>query len=293
MTHSATPDLSFGTLISASELVSRLKEPDLVVFDCRFSLNDPGAGETLFLEGHIPGAFYAHLDDDLSSPVVPGVTGRHPLPDPSLFARFLMDRGVGRSTQVVCYDDKGGAIASRMWWVCKWIGNEKVAVLDGGIQAWVANDGPLERMIPELPASPGTLEVEIRDHMVADASAVMNRPTGTTLLDARGPARYRGEHEPIDPVAGHIPGAISAPFDANLNDGSFLEKRALRDRFGSLSAIAAGDVICYCGSGVTAAHNALAIVRAGFPMPRLYPGSWSEWIVDEQRPIETGDGTAI
>ncbi len=298
---SSFDDQSWSTLITAFELASLVDldnsdqtETDAdgarstIVFDCRFSLADVDEGDRLFRSGHIPGAFYAHLDHDLSSTIVPGRTGRHPLPESRDFVTFLEERGVCDSTQVVCYDDKGGAIAARLWWMCKWIGHEKVAVLDGGIQSWINADYTLEQPIPPLPSTKGTITATVQQHLVVDATALEEQETGVKAIDARASDRYSGGHEPIDPIGGHIPGALSFPFAENLDNGRFKNQSDLRARYASLSGVQNGTLISYCGSGVTAAHNILAIVHAGFPMPRLYAGSWSDWITNPERTIETG-----
>ena len=250
------------------------------MFDCRFDLGDAGAGARHYAEGHIPGAAYLHLNNDLSGPVDPGRTGRHPLPDRAVFEALLTEHGVIDETQVVAYDDMGGMFAARLWWMARWTGHAAVAVLDGGYQAWLAREGThtaSDSVHPPSVPSPVSMK-QVREH------------AGTwTLVDGRASDRFRGENETIDPVAGHIAGALNAPFQANLgDDGRFLEPAALQRRFGALLADAAGKpVVCYCGSGVTAAHNVLAMVHAGMPEPALYPGSWSEWITDPGNPVAT------
>lgn len=276
---------AFATLIAAAELAA-LDPESVCVFDCRFDLADPDAGEARFTAAHIPGAIYLHLDRDLAGPVSPGRTGRHPLPDRDAFRETLRAHGVAKDSQVVAYDDAGGMFAARCWWMVRWAGHTRVAVLDGGFQAWqaMATGTPgttLASPPPPHEARPTTVTTsELRPH-VAERT--------WTLFDARAPDRFDGTNETIDPQGGHIPGALNAPFSDNLTaDGRFADRASLRRRFESLLA-GSGDrrTVCYCGSGVTAAHNILAMVHAGLPEPALYPGSWSEWITDPDSPIET------
>lgn len=255
---------------------------DVRVFDCRFDLADADAGGRRYAEGHIPDAAHLHLNNDLSGPVEPGRTGRHPLPDPVAFRAMLQARGVETGMQVVAYDDMGGMFAARLWWMVRWSGHRAVAVLDGGYQAWLEREGThMPSDSSRAPSAPPPVSMRlVREHVDA----------GTwTLLDARASDRFRGENETIDPVAGHIAGALNAPFQDNLGGhGRFLEPDSLRRRFEALLADEGGKpVVCYCGSGVTAAHNVLAMVRAGMPEPALYPGSWSEWITDPGNPVAT------
>ena len=276
-------------LITPAELlaVQRSEGATTVVLDCRFALADPGAGRAKYEQGHLPGARYAHLDDDLSGPVEPGRTGRHPLPDPGELAQRLGNWGIDEESLVVCVDDAGGAFASRAWWLLRWLGHERVAVLDGGIQAWTAAGGALETEQP-VP-SPRRFVARPRPELLATLDDVVARHW-TVLIDSREPARYRGETEPIDPVAGHIPGAINRPFQTNLRDGRFKPPDELREEIEPLMAGLddASDAVFYCGSGVTAAHNVLAAVLSGLGEPRLYNGSWSEWIADGKRQVAVG-----
>jgi len=284
----------YTTLIAADELAAHLDDPDWAIVDCRFNLQDTGQGRRAYQAGHIPGAVYAHLDEDLSGPVVPGRTGRHPLPEPEVFAARLGRWGIGNTTQVVAYDDAGGAYAARLWWMLRWLGHEAVAVLDGGWPVWVAAGLPQRAGIETRP--PTVFTARLRPELVATADEVMRRRLDPDwrVLDARGADRFRGENETLDPVAGHIPGAVSAPYADNLaSDGRFRDPASLRQRYQKLlGTVPAVRTICYCGSGVTAAHDLLAIFHAGLGEGRLYPGSWSEWITDPTRPIATGDGTA-
>jgi thiosulfate/3-mercaptopyruvate sulfurtransferase len=282
--------MSFTTLITTEELAGLANGTQTAIVDCRFSLHDTRKGREAYLEAHIPGAVYAHLDRDLSGTVVTGQTGRHPLPDPDVFSGVLSRWGIGNDTRVVVYDDMGGAFAARLWWMMKWLGHEHVAVLDGGWQAWLAEDRPVCTGMENRPSR--TFIAKPRLELVADAAMVnkVRCDPNALLLDARGEDRYRGENETIDPVAGHIPGALSTPFVDNLSaDGHFLTRNELRKRFQPLQDEAnVEDMVIYCGSGVTAAHNILAMAHAEMGMARLYPGSWSEWINDPARPVATG-----
>lgn len=280
------------TLITASELHAHRDDPEWVIVDCRFLLSDTAFGRTAYQEAHIPGAVYAHLDADLSGPILPGKTGRHPLPTADTFAARLSAWGIDETVQVVAYDQLGGAIAARLWWMLRWLGHHAVAVLDGGWQAW-QQAGYAVRSGTETSVARSFVAQPHPEHLVdaADLEAHLGDATHC-LLDARGAARYRGEEEPIDPVAGHIPGAVSVPFADNLTpDGFFRPPEALHTRFASfIEHRSPENIAVYCGSGVTAAHNALAMVHAGLPEPRLYAGSWSEWITDPARPVGIGDG---
>ena len=265
-------------------------ELGVVIFDCRHRLTDVDFGRKAYAAGHLPGAHFAHLDEDLSGRIIPGVTGRHPLPDASAFARFMEQKGVSDKSFVVAYDDLGGALAARLWGMCRWVGHDAVAVLDGGYPAWIEAGYPITTDAP--PTGTGTINVAIRNDMVVEAAGILSAARGT-LVDARTGDRYEGRNETIDPVAGHIPGAVSMPFADNLDGtGRFKSSEELRERFSVLRADAAQSgarPIMYCGSGVTAAHNALAMVYAGLPEPVLYAGSWSDWITDENRPVAVGD----
>lgn len=281
--------MSYTTLISTTELAEHMSDPDWVVFDCRFDLMHPEAGEQAYREGHIPGARYAHLERDLSAPLTPG-SGRHPLPDPSRFADWLGSQGVSNSTQAVVYDDTAGAIAGRLWWMLRWLGHRGVALLDGGLQAW-RDDGHALRAAPPVP-QPRRFEARLDPALsVVTEELTASLQAGRYLImDARSPERFRGEQEPIDKVAGRIPGAINRPFQANLDtSGHFLSAERLRAQY--LDLLASRDpthVAVMCGSGVTACHNLLAMEIAGLSGARLYAGSWSEWIADPERPVATG-----
>lgn len=276
------------TLISPQELQQLLAGPGCRIFDCRFSLQDPAAGRRAYAAGHLPGAWFADMEEDLSGPKIPGQTGRHPLPERSAWIRKVVDWGLHPGLEVVLYDDVGGAGAARLWWMLGWIGHARVRVLDGGLQAWTAAGGSLETGA----AAPAAA---VPDHYSSLASltrllqADEIDPDIQILIDARDPARFRGEVEPIDPVAGHIPGARCLPFAENLGpDGRFKSSAELRQHFQELQHSFL-NAVCYCGSGVTACHNILAITHAGLNMPFLYAGSWSEWITDPARPVARGE----
>lgn len=279
--------MNYTNIISAADLERHLGDPGWVILDCRFSLDDLLRGKRDYLESHIPGAIYVHLDDDLSGPVIPGKTSRHPLPEVEELAARFSSWGIGQGVQVVVYDDRFGAIAARAWWMLRWLGHHSAAVLDGGWPLWVEAGCPVEDRVPsperrEFQAHPdSSLMVSIEDVME------MSRGGSGILIDARDRARYHGEHEVIDPVAGHIPGAISAPFMENLaEDGRFLDPQSLRKRFEHLlGGSASGEAVVYCGSGVTSIHHLIAMEIAGLEMGRLFPGSWSLWITDQDRPV--------
>ncbi|MEM1095506.1 MAG: sulfurtransferase [Bacteroidota bacterium] len=271
-------------LISPADAAMLVGSPDVVFVDARFRLTDTAFGRRAHAEGHIPGAVYADLDRDLSGPIINGETSRHPLPDVDALAHTLGRWSITDHVRVIAYDDLGGAIASRLWWMLRWLGHEAVAVLDGGWPRWVAEGLPTTDLAPSPP--PRTFTPREQPHMLATMDEVQRRLNDPAwcLVDARAPQRYAGLEEPLDPVGGHIPGAVNRFFKDNLNaDGTFQPPEVLQRRFADVDA--APEVVCYCGSGVTAAHNALAMVRAGLPMPRLYAGSWSEWITDPANPV--------
>ena len=281
------------TLIESEELHSVLQAPSVVILDCRFSLQDVNAGRSEYETAHIPGAFYVDLDEDLSSPGEAGVSGRHPLPKIETLTAFLRRCGISQNSQVVAYDNSGGAFAARAWWILKWLGHESVAVLNGGWSAWNSAGFAIDAEQPQ--DLTGSFTPDIRSELLIDLDQI-DSVVGTDshiLVDARAAARYRGEHEPIDPVAGHIPGAISAPFKDNLDEsGKFKAPGELREQWASLLATEETNknsvVVCYCGSGVTGAHDVLAMEYAGLNRPKLYVGSWSHWITDASREIEVG-----
>lgn len=281
--------MNFTTLISAAELAGHLGNPNWIICDCRHDLVDTEAGRRAYREAHIPGARFVHIDEDLSAAKT-GHNGRHPLPDAVRFAQCLVSLGIGNDTQVVAYDASGGYNAARLWWMLRWLGHEAAAVLDGGWDAWLRAPHPITDQLPVIKAARFTMRV--RPEAVLDAeSIVANRgKPGPLLLDARSPDRFRGENETLDPVAGHIPGAVNRFFKSNLDaDGRFKPATTLRKEFNDLLGNNAPvDVAHYCGSGVTACHNLLAMETAGLTGSRLYPGSWSEWCSDPRRPVTRG-----
>jgi len=278
------------TLVSAETLAQHLADSHWLIVDCRFDLTQPAAGEAAYGAGHIPGAIYAHLDRDLSSPITP-TTGRHPLPDPERFAATLSRWGVGADTQVIAYDADNGMYASRLWWLLRWVGHRAVAVLDGGLKAWAAAKLPISTEIPAR--SPTQFQARPDRDLWLDADQVQARvqQADWRLLDARAPERFLGKVEPLDKVAGHVPGARNHPFSTNLtSDGRFGAPEELRRRYEQSQAGVADDrTIVMCGSGVTACHLLLAMEVAGKPGARLYAGSWSEWIRNPQRGVATTD----
>ncbi|OAV43873.1 sulfurtransferase [Lewinella sp. 4G2] len=272
------------SLITPSQLQDLLEDPSLLVFDVRHNLFDVEAGRTSFREGHIPGAYHLHMDDDLSGEIIPGKTGRHPLPPVEVFTAKMSLFDLDAGKQVVVYDDKGGALAARLWWMLRAIGHENVRVLDGGYPAWVHANLPVQTEQVPLPATDyrrGAAAYPVSTYQLRTCGSAQIRQLdeSATLVDSRTAERYRGEHEPIDPVAGHIPGAVNYPWPDNLNaDGTFKDQDQLKIRFATLGD-KADDPIFYCGSGVTACHNLLAFERAFGRMGTLYAGSWSEFIV--------------
>jgi thiosulfate/3-mercaptopyruvate sulfurtransferase len=279
----------FTTLVSVFDLAAHLDDSGWVVCDCRHDLTDVEAGRRAYREAHIPGARFVHLDEDLSAPLS-GTNGRHPLPDPDRFARRLGELGISNAHQVVAYDASGGPYAARLWWMLRWMGHEAAAVLDGGWDAWrraqlpvTAQGAPFQpaRFVRGAPLVASVTAGEI----LHDLAAKRRR-----LLDARSPERYRGENETLDPVAGHIPGAVNRFFRLNLDaNGRFKPAAALREEFGTaIGSVPPSEIVHYCGSGVTACHNLLAMEVAGLAGSRLYPGSWSEWIAAPARPVATG-----
>lgn len=282
--------MRYTTLILVEELAAQRASGNSVVIDCRFSLDDTERGRRDYMEAHIPGALYAHLDRDLSGSIVPGKTGRHPLPEIDALARTLSNWGIDSDVQVIAYDDMGGVMAARLWWLLRWLGHELVAVLDGGFPAWVAAHHPVSGVAETR--EPRTFSPRSCHDLVMSTEEVVAivREKSATLVDARAPERFRGEQEPIDPVAGRIPGALNAPHAGNLGaDGRFLPASTLRANYTQLlSEPDRSRCVFYCGSGVSAAHDLLAIAHAGLGDARLYAGSWSEWITDPNRPVETG-----
>lgn len=280
--------MAYTTLISAAELADNINNPDWVVFDCRFSLADSEAGGKAYRHGHLPGARYAHLNDDLSSPVK-SYTGRHPLPDFAQLADKLGAWGVNNRSQVVVYDDAGGAFAARLWWLLRAMGHSHVAVLDGGIRHWQKLGLRLTTALPKIARSQFRSYPDNNQWLSAEQVENGLAARRIALIDARTPERFNGLQEPIDPVAGHVPKALNRPFQLNLDkDGLFLPAAQLRQRFKQLTASAPAErVVHMCGSGVTGCHNLLAMEVVGLSGSKLYAGSWSEWIVNRNRAVAT------
>jgi thiosulfate/3-mercaptopyruvate sulfurtransferase len=281
----------FKTLIDAATLAQHVNDPDWVVIDCRHDLMNPAYGRDAYAAGHIPGALFASIDDDLSGAKrgADGVfRGRHPLPDRTTLVETLRRFGIGDDTQVVAYDAHGGMYAARLWWLLRWLGHEAVAVLDGGLPAWQALGQPLSTDTPtraagKLSDRPALTRTVTVDDVLANITSNTN-----VVIDARANDRFRGENETIDPVGGHIPGAKNRFFKDNLQaDGTFKPAEQLWQAFTPLFT-APASAIMQCGSGVTACHNLLAMEVAGLPGAALYPGSWSEWCADPVRPVATG-----
>ena len=277
-------------LVDVATLAAHVGDPSWIVFDCRHDLAAPAAGEASYRAGHIAGARFAHLDRDLSGPK-DGTNGRHPLPARAAFGAFLAGAGVDRDRVVVAYDASNGLFASRLWWLARWVGHARVAVLDGGLAAWTRAGHPLSDAIP----SPLAVDLAVGPSLVAlvDTPDVEGDLVARhrLVVDARAPERFRGDVEPLDPVAGHIPHAVNHPMARSLDaDGRFRDATALRAAFdATLGGRAPDTVVQSCGSGVTACHNLLAMELAGLPGAALYAGSWSAWCADPQRPIARGD----
>lgn len=284
--------MPLAQLISPQQLAERHKAGRVVILDCRFALEDPDYGRCSYAEGHIEGAQYADLERHLSGPVTKGVSGRHPLPAADTLVQQLRAWGISADTDIVLYDDGPGAYAARAWWLLAWLGKrDGVFILDGGLKAWHAAGFPLSLDAPLV--EPGTFVGTPDNRLLLDAEHLQKRlgQPGLTLIDARAQPRFRGEVEPIDPIAGHIPGAQCAAFNENLGaDGRFLPAEQLKQRFAAqLQGRSPDELVAYCGSGVTACHNLFALSLAGYPLGKLYAGSWSEWITDPARAIATGD----
>ncbi|MCL4744884.1 MAG: sulfurtransferase [Burkholderiaceae bacterium] len=290
----ATALARWTTTIQPEELATVIDH--CVVVDCRHDLFDLEAGRRAYADAHIPGAHFLHQDEDLAG-ATNGRNGRHPLPEPADLAARLRAIGLCRDQQLVAYDDQGGMLASRLWWLARWIGHSRVAVLDGGIGAWKRAGYPLSGetsnraagdFAAAAPLARAVSAADLAAHL--DAAARAAQGGAPILLDARIPERYAGEIEPLDPVAGHIPGALNWPFQRNLRpNGRFKPAEALREQYTSLLGGAPAErVVHYCGSGITACHNMIAMELAGMSGSALYPGSWSEWCADPSRPIATG-----
>lgn len=280
--------MTIDLLVSPEWLADRLNDRHIRVVDVRWYLLEPGRGRTEYLESHIPGAVYLDVDTDLSAPPYQG-PGRHPIPPPEAFAAVASRAGIAATTHVIAYDGAGGAYAARLWWLLRYFGHERVSLLDGGWTAWVAAGFPIEA--GETTPLPAAFIPRPNRAMVVDAAAVdaLRRDPRALILDVRATERYQGIIEPIDSRAGHIPGAVSAPYTGNVDAGGrMLPVEMLRERYAALGADRAETIVCYCGSGVTAAHTVLALERAGWKHALLYEGSWSDWSCDPARPIATG-----
>jgi thiosulfate/3-mercaptopyruvate sulfurtransferase len=281
--------MEFQTLIDVESLQELLGDPRLAVVDCRFDLMNPEAGRRAYLTAHVPDARYADLNRDLAAPTLPH-TGRHPLPAPQAFAGWLGAMGIGNHTQVIAYDDANGSFAARLWWMLRWLGHGTVAVLDGGFKAWTSQGGAVQSDEPEI--RPQHFTPRIHPQAVCSTAELEHalRDPKFLLVDARAPERFAGTVEPIDPVAGHVPGAVNHPFSANLDpDSRFLPAAELKRRWlERLAGKDARNVVAMCGSGVTACHNLLSLELAGLTGAKLYAGSWSEWIRDPRRPVARG-----
>lgn len=277
--------MNFTNFISADETFENLDNPAYIIIDCSFALADKNWGYAEYIKGHIPGAVYVDLEKDLSGKIIPGVTGRHPLPQKDELVHLFSSLGITGDKQVVAYDAVGGYLAAaRLWWMLKWAGHDAVAVLNGGKKYWASQHLPLTDKVTQ--PTPAAFKANFRDEYLADTNDVLELSAmyNGCLVDSRTQDRYRGENETIDPVAGHIPTAISKPFNANINpDGLVKKTSTLTDFFKEPAS--KENVVFYCGSGVTAAYNILLYVSAGYPFPKLYAGSWSEWITDANRPI--------
>jgi len=276
----------YNTLVDTETLHEHLEDPDWLIVDCRFDLARPEAGHQAWLEGHIPGAVYAHLEQDLSGPPLTDC-GRHPLPAAAALRETFSRLGISNDSQVVVYDAAAGSMAARLWWLLRYMGHTRVALLDGGWPAWDDAD------LPQRPGQEQVRAARFQGTPQQDRLVLLDGIAAAALLiDSRDPARYRGDIEPIDPVGGHIPGAINRCWQENIGaDGRFLPvdelADSLRDTLGQTPSM---EAVFYCGSGVTACHNLLAVAHASLPMAKLYAGSWSEWCSDPARPVATGVG---
>lgn len=277
--------MNYTTLVDAATLAQHLNDPTWRIFDVRHQLADTGYGERAYAEAHVPGALFLHCDRDLSGAKTGG-NGRHPLPEPAVLAGKLAACGVGPDTQVVVYDDSQGMIAGRLWWLLRWLGHERVALLDGGLDAWKASGGELTDRVPAV--QPAVFSAQPRQ-LVVDAAYIMANlgSPDMRIVDARSPDRFRGENETIDPVGGHIPGASNRFFRDNLaSDGRFKPAATLRSEWlAVLGNLSPEQIVHQCGSGVSACHNLVAMEIAGLSGGRLYPGSWSEWCAAPERPV--------
>lgn len=279
----------FDTLISTNDLSMNLKDPDWVVIDCRFELTDKEWGAEEYAALHIPGAVYAHLEKDICGPITP-TSGRHPLPEPDVFLSAMRRLGINHNSQVVVYDATGGGMAGRLWWQLKFYGHNKVALLDGGLPKWLSEGRDTKEGVETNPNGDFTGKPNNAMVVTTDEVKAMLGSKTIALIDARAPERFRGEVEPIDTLAGRIPGAINRFYNDNLDKtGQFLPAESLKTAFETLlNGHKPQEAVAYCGSGTTACHNLVAMANAGLPIPRLYVGSWSEWIRDPSNPVGRG-----
>jgi thiosulfate/3-mercaptopyruvate sulfurtransferase len=279
--------MSYTTFIQPKDAFEDLDNPAFLFIDCSYLLADKNWGVEEYKKAHIPGALYADLHDDLSGEIITGKTSRHPLPQKEALVKFFSKLGIDKNVQVVAYDATAGFMAAaRLWWLLRWAGHENVAVLNGGKGAWLAAGYPLTADVKQV--QPKEFIANFDDAMLASATEVLAsiEAGNTCLIDSRTADRYAGQNETIDPVAGHIPTAVSKPFNAKISAEGVAAPSVYKEYF--QSAYAKGNVVFYCGSGVTAAYNVLLSVYAGYPLPKLYAGSWSEWITDAARPIVKG-----
>lgn len=291
MHHDSEGHETLDSVVSVEWLAKRLGRDDLVVADCRFVLSDPDAGRRAYEIDHIPGAVFFDLERDLSVPGAGGAGGRHPLPPVEAMSALFGRAGIGDGVTVVCYDDQRGGMAARLWWMLRYLGHRRVALLDGGYAAWRAANLPVTAAKPE--PVPRRFVPRPQEHMVATMEDVrrMSAAKRGTIIDSRAPERYRGEVEPLDPVAGHIPGAINIPWEGNVDEkGVFLTPNLLRQRFEPVKRRLSegGAVVVHCGSGVTGCLNILALERAGLAGAKLYVGGWSEWCSHPGNPVAQG-----
>jgi thiosulfate/3-mercaptopyruvate sulfurtransferase len=269
--------------ISLEEVKERLTDPDTVIVDCRFDLSQKKYGYSAYKEAHLPGALYFDLEEDLSSSVSQH-GGRHPLPDVQALAEKLGRAGIDESKTVIAYDDQNGSYAARLWWLLKYYGHDKVFVTEEGFSSWVKKGYPVTTNHPNPESR--TFLPKVKDEWTVSVAEVKQLPEGELLLDARAPERYRGDVEPLDPKAGHIPGAVNSFWLDNVKDGKWLSKEALHTHFEPFQN---QPITVYCGSGVTACALFLAMTEGGLKKVMLYPGSWSDWVSYEENPVETGE----